>query len=105
MPGEGHRLTDAFFDDLTKVAHTIADNQSAGDLYRALVGRQWRKREARGSVTLSPIEAEEVVNRLREQAGQGPLDLSRPPAAGPVSETIELALASLGWRHDAPSVS
>jgi hypothetical protein len=100
MQAGADALREALYEDLATMADSLVDDDSAADLCRALAGRDWRKREARGSVSLDWDEARQIVNRLRERVGRTPLELA--PDGGPhrTGEALEYALSSLGWRTD-----
>jgi hypothetical protein len=93
-------LEQALYDDLGTLADDIVDDNSAVELYRALAGNVWRKRDARGQLELDALGAERLVNRLRERVGRAPLDLAASAGDGGLTKRMEYALSSLGWRCD-----
>ena len=83
--------------DLGSLGDRFADEQSAGDLYRALANRRWRKRGHAAAVALSWSRAEALVNDLRAEHGREPLTLAQTGGEGEVAGTVFDALAELEW--------
>ena len=86
--------------DLGSLGDRFADDQSSGDLYRALANRRWRKRGQDGPVALSWSRAEAVVNDLRAEHGREPLTLAQSGGEGEVAASVGDALAALGWSSE-----
>jgi hypothetical protein len=100
MQAGGDALQEALYQDLATIADSLTDDDVAADLCRALAGNEWRKREARGHVSLDFDEARQIVNRLRDRVGRPPLDLAPGEGTHNTGDAIEYALSSLGWRTD-----
>ena len=100
MEAGGDALEQALYEDLATIADSLANDDMAADLCRALAGNEWRKREARGHVSLDWNEARQIVNRLRDRVGRPPLDLAPGEGTATTGDAIEYALSSLGWRTD-----
>ena len=83
--------------DLTTLAARFADDESSGDLYRALANRRWRKRGHVAAVALSWSRAEALVNDVRAQSGRESLALAQTGDEGTVADTVAAALGELGW--------
>ncbi|WP_205698278.1 hypothetical protein [Conexibacter sp. SYSU D00693] len=96
--------------DLRRLGDRLVDADFAGQLYRGLAGRTWhRSAHADGThVALSWKRAEEVVNALRAERGEDPLELAQTGGESFLSQAVAHELASLGWaskelntsRHD-----
>jgi hypothetical protein len=100
MQAGGDALQEALYEDLATIADSVADDDMAAQLCRALAGNEWHKREARGHVSLDWDKARQIVNRLRDRAGRPPLALEPGADPQPAADAIEYALSSLGWRTD-----
>ena len=84
--------------DLRRLGDRLRDEEFAGDLYRALCNRVWRKEGGpAGHVSLSWRRAEEIVNGLRQPHGVPALELAQTGGEGEVSRTVGDELARLGW--------
>ena len=83
--------------DLRSLAARFADDESSGDLYRALANTRWRKRGHVAAVALSWSRAEALVNEVRKQAGGEPLALAQTGGEGTVADTVAGALGEVGW--------
>ncbi len=83
--------------DLGSLGNRFADDDSSGDLYRALANRRWRKRGKAGPVALSWSRAERVVNDLHAEQGREPLSLAQTGGEGEVAGQVADALEALGW--------
>jgi hypothetical protein len=85
-------------DDLRRVRARFADEKFMMELYRGLTNRAWRKVGGPdGHVALSWSRAEELVNELRREVGEPPLELAQSGGEGDVSPTVAEELAALGW--------
>jgi hypothetical protein len=85
--------------DLRGLPDRLADERFAEDLYRALASRRWHQSDDE-AVSVSWQRAEEIVNDLREETGEDPLDLAQSGGEGELSSTVEEELTSLGWTSE-----
>jgi hypothetical protein len=92
--------------DLRSLADELLDDNQTRDLYRALTRTRWSRGD--GAVSLSFTAAEELLNELRDELGQPPLELAQTGGEGEVEDWAAAALAERGWavepldtsRHD-----
>ena len=86
--------------DLDSLDERLADDEFAGELYRALSNRVWRKGEESERVALSWQRAEDVINALRGRHGHPPLALAQTGGEGEVSAPVDDELGPLGWTSE-----
>lgn len=90
-----HRLVH----DLGELTGDLHEDSFAGELYRGLANHALsREDDPDGRVSLSWRRAEEIVNGLRERAGEEPLTLSQTGGEGSLTDRVERSLTGLGWR-------
>jgi hypothetical protein len=83
-------------DDLASLRDRFADEEFSTELYRALAGGHLTKDGE--AVAPSWGRAEQIVNRLREDAGREPLTLAQTGGEGEASDVVRTELEQLGWR-------
>jgi hypothetical protein len=100
--------------DLHTLQERFRDEKFCRELYRALADRVWHKAEGPpGHIALSWKRIEELVNAIRDELGEPPLELDQTGGEGEVSRTVAQELGRLGWtsepldtsRHDPAHVS
>jgi hypothetical protein len=85
--------------DLGDLRDDLREDEFGRELYRGLAShRLSRLGDTSGSVSLSWRRAEEVVNGLRERAGEEPLTLAQTGGEGELSDRVAAALSDRGWR-------
>ena len=85
--------------DLGDLREDLRDDDFAGELYRGLANRALsREDDPEARVSLSWRRAEEIINGLRERAGQAALTLAQTGGEGDLSDRISDALGERGWR-------
>src|SRR4051812_48196610 len=88
-------------DDLRSLGPQLENDRFVRDLYRALTRTRWHRFDRDGAVGLSFKRAEELLNELREERGQDPLELAQTGGEGDVSEWMDDAvLTELGWKTE-----
>jgi hypothetical protein len=90
-----HRLVH----DLGALRDNLREDAFATELYRGLANNALRREDDPDSrVALSWRRAEEIVNGLRERAGEQPLTLAQTGGEGELSDRVVHALDGLGWQ-------
>jgi hypothetical protein len=87
----------ALIRDLERLGEQVREDWFAVELYRALAGRRWRRRDAPGVVNLSWRRAEQIVDDLRRVAHAPQLSLAQQGGEGQLSDDVERALGERGW--------
>jgi hypothetical protein len=110
MTTTAEELERALRADLDRLGDRVVDEDFAGELYRALANRAWRRAADGGDahVVVSWKRAEELVNDLRAKHGAEPLELAQTGGEGELSDDVERELGRLRWtsrplhtgRHD-----
>jgi hypothetical protein len=90
------RTEAALLGDLETLDDGLRDEKFCTELYRALAGGHLTKDG--GAAAPSWSRAEEIVNRLRTQAGLEPLSLAQTGGEGEASDDALRALQERGWR-------
>ena len=99
MTADTDSLERQLLHDLQRLGDAITDDSFAEELYRGLANVRWRKPgSGEGHVAVSWRRAEEIVNELRAQAGQGALTLAQTGGEGEVSDRVGDRLGRHGWR-------
>ena len=100
MTTSAEELLDALRADLRRLDQRLDDADFAGQLYRGLANRTWRRDGAGDGthVALSWKRAEELINQLRGERGHDELTLAQTGGEGEVSGAVTEELTRLGWR-------
>jgi len=85
-------------DDLRSLGPQLENDRFVADLYRALTRSRWTRFDRDGAVSLSFGRAESLLNELREERGQEPLELAQSGGEGAVSDWVAGPIEELGWR-------
>jgi hypothetical protein len=105
MTASVESLERRLIDDLAQLGDRLADDRLCADLYRALASRALSHASMGGHVALRWRRAEEIVNRLRAERSQPPLErLAQSGGEGEVSDRAASALAELDshrWEREA----
>jgi hypothetical protein len=110
MTADTDTLERELLHDLQSLGDLLSEDEFGRELYRALANTRWRKPGGgEGHISVSWSRAEEIVNTLRAQQGEGPLTLAQTGGEGEVSGRVTDALGGAGWtsrhqdtsRHDA----
>jgi hypothetical protein len=84
-------------DDLRSLGPQLEDDRLAGELYRALTRTRLARSDRPGAFSLSFKRAENLLNEVRAERGQPPLELAQTGGEGEVSGWAGELLAELGW--------
>ena len=101
MASEGHteETEQRLVRDLGDLREELRDDDLAGELYRCLANRALsREDDPEARVSLSWRRAEEIINGLRERAGEAALTLAQTGGEGELSDRVSEALGERGWR-------
>jgi hypothetical protein len=86
--------------DLRALGDRFHDEEFSTELYRALASRKWRKASSGEPVAPSWSRAEQLVNDLRAQVGEEPLELAQSGGEGELSRVVDDELGRLGWTSE-----
>ena len=85
-------------DDVRALDAQLENDRFVEDLYRALTRTRWSRADGEGAVALSFTRAEELLNELRRERGQQPLELAQTGGEGDASGWAADALRERGWQ-------
>ncbi len=85
---------------LGELRERMTSDSFCEQLYRGLASRRWRPEDGGDPLSLSWQRAEEIVNLLRAQVGERPLELAQTGGEGELSDDVRRELERRGWRSE-----
>jgi hypothetical protein len=91
------RTEQRFLEAVGELRDRTTKDKFAEELYRAMASRRWAHEGGGEPISFSWGRSEEIVNSLREQVGEEPLELAQSGDEGELSDDVREELERRGW--------